>query len=108
MYMRFEISDHEYFKNKWREEGVPENNIKNILASFSSEWTATISMVGKKGKHPNHIKIVDSSGKRLKMPKIGSFEKSIVDSCIKYFKNPSWFDGMPLGVVGLNYAKKAG
>ena len=111
MYLRFDIDDNEYFRDKWQREGIPENNIQNLFNILPEKWCATVSLFGRKDDYPIKIKIENGDGKRMSLSSCSQYQKSIIDGCIKYFKDAKKRTNLPFAVVNMtdniNYVRRA-
>lgn len=108
MFLKFEINDNEYLRRKWENEGIPADNIKNLLSmSDAPKFDVVITMYGRKNKFPAKIKLINSNGRELSIGKCSEYQTSIIETCKKYFKSPNRFTKLPFGVISVDGLTKA-
>lgn len=102
MFLKFEIDDNEYFKQKWRNEGIPENNINTLMSQCEApHFQCVLTLYGRENKLPRRIKLTDVNGRELSIGECSEYEISIIEICKKYFKSPHKFTRLPFGVVNV-------
>lgn len=82
--MEFIINDMEYFKEKWRNEGMAECQIEKIATVFPSSFRAVYTL--EKKENGIIYKLQNENGNTIKLSSLNGYEKNVViDDCFDYF-----------------------